>query len=54
MVEGLVIQWIYKVILAFFVLIFLRNLFHAKATLSSQIMNAFILIPFVLRLLSIR
>jgi len=54
MVVGLIIQWIYKFILAFFIIIFIRNLFRAKASLSSQMMNAFILIPFVLRLLSIR
>lgn len=54
MVEGIVIQWIYKIIMAYFVVIFIRNLFDREATLSSQIMNAFILIPFVLRVLSIR
>lgn len=54
MVEGLIIQWIYKLIMAYFVVIFIRNLFDKEATLSSQIMNAFILIPFILRILSIR
>jgi len=54
MLEGLIIQWIYKLIMAYFVVIFIRNLFDKEATLSSQIMNAFIIIPFILRILSIR
>jgi len=54
MLEGLIIQWIYKLIMAYFVIIFIRNLFDKEATLSSQIMNAFIIIPFILRILSIR
>jgi len=54
MVEGIVVQWIYKLIMAYFVVIFVRNLFDKDASLSSQIMNAVILIPFVLRIFSIR
>jgi hypothetical protein len=52
--ESIFIHWIYKAILAFFVVVFMRNLFDRKATISTQIMNGFVLIPFVLRLFSIR
>jgi len=54
MVEIIIIQWIYKAILAFFIAVFMYNLFDSKATLAAQIMNGFVLIPFVLRLFSIR
>jgi len=50
----MVVEWAYKVILAFFVLIFIRNVLRKNAKLSDQALNAFILVPFVLRLLSIR
>jgi hypothetical protein len=54
MTENMIMQWIYKAILLFFITIFTRNLFEKNASFSSQIMNAFIIVPFVLRLLSIR
>jgi hypothetical protein len=54
MVESSIVQWIYKVILVFFIAIFLFNLIDRKSTLSTQIMNGFILVPFILRLFSIR
>lgn len=50
----MIIELAYKVILTFFVLIFVRNMFRKDAKLSEQALNAFILVPFVLRLLSIR
>lgn len=54
MTESMFIQWIYKAMLVFFIVVFVRNLFDRKATISTQIMNGFVLIPFVLRLFSIR
>jgi len=48
------IPWLYKALLLFFIALFTVNLFDRKARLSDVIMNGFILIPFVLRLLSIR
>jgi hypothetical protein len=54
MTENLIMLWIYKAILLFFIAIFMRNLFEKNAKLSSQIMNALVIVPFVLRLLSIR
>lgn len=54
MSEIIFIQWVYKAIVAFFIVLFVRNTLDRNADIYSQIMNAFILIPFVLRLLSIR
>jgi|GEM_PF-3276729 len=54
MPEGMIIQLIYKVIMTYFVVIFVTNLFSRKAKLPDQIMYAVILIPFALRILSIR
>jgi hypothetical protein len=48
------VPWLYKAMLLFFIAIFTVNLFDRKARLSGVIMNGFILIPFVLRLFSVR
>lgn len=48
------VPWLYKALLLFFIALFAVNLFDRKARLSEVVMNGFILIPFVLRLLSIR
>ena len=52
--EIAIIQVAYKVIIGYFVVIFISNLFDRSAKVSHQVMYAFILVPFVLRLLSIR
>lgn len=48
------VPWLYKALLLFFIILFTVNLFDRKARLSDVVMNGFILIPFVLRLFSIR
>lgn len=54
MVETLIVQWTYKLIMLFLIIIFVYNIFDKKSDVWTQIMNGFILIPFFLRLFSVR
>ena len=49
MSEIIFIQWIYKAIVAFFIVLFVRNTLDRETDIYSQLMNAFILIPFVFK-----
>ncbi len=51
--EAAIIGLLYKLIIVYFIVIFITNLFRKKK-ISDQVMYAAILVPFVLRLFSIK